>query len=112
MRLARITNPEETYIVGSVNEGILIDDKRAYEHLIMYKNLPDMEVQIGDSKANYISLKEAIQNTIDTIEKDMPLNNIDLDHLVATALKMNVIDFKNYDEIVNFVFDYLAHCCK
>lgn len=112
MILARITNPEETYIVESVNECILINDKRAYEHLIMYKNTPNMKVQIGDSKANYISLKEAIKCTVEEIEKDMPLNDIDLDHLVTTALKMNVIDFKNYDEIVNFVFDYLAHCCK
>jgi hypothetical protein len=110
MQLSRITNPEESYIVGNVNECILIDDKRAYEHLIMYKNPPDIEVQIGNSKAVYISLKEAIQATIDTIEKDMPLNDIDLDHLVATALKMKVADFKNYDEIINFVFDYLVHC--
>ncbi len=65
---------------------------------------------IGNTVATKISLTEAIQTTIAEIEKDMPLNDINWIILSKNVEKMNVANFKSYDEIVNFVFDYLANC--
>ncbi len=112
--IARISYLDDpfSFVVMSESECNNNSDKIVYGDLCIKNQINPQVIQvcIGNTVATKTSLTEAIQATIDEIEKDMPLNDIDLDHLVDTALKMKVDEFKSYDEIVNFVFDYLAHC--